>query len=51
MHQEFFTVESLLTGENVREVELRQFLSLYVSRETKHTSHISLFEFLILFEI
>ena len=47
-NQEFFTLESVLTGENLREVEIRHLLSLYALSKTKHTSHRSFFQFLII---
>ena len=43
-----FTLESVLTGENLREVEIRHLLSLYALSKTKHTSHRSFFQFLII---
>ena len=48
VNQEFFTLESVLTGENLREVEVRHLLSLYALSKTKHTSHRSFFQFLII---
>ena len=48
VNQEFFTLESVLTGENLREVEIRHLLSLYALSKTKHTSHRSFFQFLII---
>ena len=48
LNQEFFTLESVLTGENLREVEIRHLLSLYALSKTKHTSHRSFFQFLII---
>ena len=48
VNQEFFTLESVLTGENLREVEIRHLLSLYALSKTKHTSHRYFFQFLII---
>ena len=48
VNQEFFTLESVPTGENLREVEIRHLLSLYALSKTKHTSHRSFFQFLII---
>ena len=45
--QEFFTLDSLLTWENLGEVQTRQYFSLYVLSKTKQTSH-SAFFFLFL---
>ena len=48
VNQEFFTLESVMTGENLRGVEIRHLLSLYALSKTKHTSHRSFFQFLII---
>ena len=47
-NQQLFTLESLLAGNILREVESRQYFSLYALSKTKHTSHRSFFKFLII---